>query len=55
MGKIAPDASAERRSNTRLEVANNLEANLRTLDKLGAHIAAAHLDVAITRLREEVG
>lgn len=53
MGKIAPGASAEWRSATRIEVADRLEANLKTLDDLGAHIAAAHLDVAITRLREE--
>ena len=36
-----------------LEVLAALEEQLATLDRMGAHIAAAHLDAAIQQLRQD--
>jgi len=35
-------------------IIHTLEAQLAELDKIGSHIAAAHLDAAIVHLRREV-
>lgn len=53
MTKIASPRPATAESMTAL--ADQLEGNLAELDDLGAHIAAAHIDVAISRLRKMAG
>jgi len=51
----ATQRESQSQASTLLAVADELESNLPTLDEMGAHIAAAHLDVAILRLREKAG
>lgn len=55
MGTTAPTAAAEEQTETLIALADQLENKLATLDRLGAHIAAAHIDVAIARIRADAG
>ena len=53
MTKIAPNCPQW--ADSLATLTNKLEGNLAELDDLGAHIAAAHVDVAISRLRQLAG
>lgn len=53
MGKIAPEPATPGKAAKLLGLANQLEGKLEELDALGAHIAAAHVDAAISRIRED--
>lgn len=55
MGTIAPTTAATEQTETLIALADQLESKLAMLDELGAHIAAAHLDVAIARIRADAG
>lgn len=53
MGMIAPGPAAMPHADELLALASQLEDKLEILDKAGAHIAAAHLDSAIARIRAD--
>lgn len=53
MGMIAPTPPAQSHADELLALAAMLEDKLALLDRMGAHIAAAHLDSAIARIRAD--
>jgi hypothetical protein len=55
MGKIAPEPAATRQAEELIALADQLEGTLARLDRMGAHIAAAHVDTAIARIRADAG
>lgn len=52
---IAPEPAARTQADELLALAAQLEGKLAQLDQMGAHIAAAHLDSAIARIRADAG
>lgn len=55
MGMIAPTPPVQSHADELLALAAMLEDKLALLDRMGAHIAAAHLDSAIARIRADAG
>ncbi|WP_435417668.1 hypothetical protein WAB17_12465 [Parerythrobacter aurantius] len=53
MGLIAPSSAVQSHAEKLLALAAVLEDALASLDRMGAHIAAAHLDAAIARIRAD--
>lgn len=53
MNQIATRIPAGHSQMLLLDVVYQLEINLAQLDEMGAHLAAAHVDAAIARLREQ--
>ncbi|UIP05846.1 hypothetical protein LY632_09010 [Erythrobacter sp. SDW2] len=53
MGMIAPETPVQSHADEMLALALLLEEKLTILDRMGAHIAAAHLDAAIARIRAD--
>lgn len=53
MGMIAPGSAVQSHADEMLALARLLEDKLAMLDRMGAHIAAAHLDAAIARIRAD--
>lgn len=53
MGKRIPDRATDPQVGELLALADQLESKLELLDRVGAHIAAAHLDTAIARIRAD--
>ena len=53
MGLIAPRSAVQSHAEEMLALVAALEEKLDALDRMGAHIAAAHLDSAIVRLRAD--
>jgi hypothetical protein len=53
MGRTDRQAAALPQTTELLALADQLEKNLAQLDALGAHLAAAHLDTAICRIRAD--
>ena len=53
MGLIAPRSAVQSHADEMLALVAALEEKLDALDRMGAHIAAAHLDSAIVRLRAD--
>lgn len=53
MGSKALGPAAAMQTDELLALADQLEGKLEQLDAMGAHIAAAHLDTAIARIRAD--
>lgn len=53
MGSKGPRPIGSLQTDELLDLADQLECKLEQLDAMGAHLAAAHLDTAIARIRAD--